>query len=198
MRARRSRRPNRTRFTSVRMNRASSWRIPFHGATTLRNDPLRTEVHTDFGQCNPIRPVRHHTIEGRSTKRMRLISLGIALAVAGIGLADTVTLRNGGVVKGTYLGGTARQVRIDSGDQIRTVDVDDISKIEFTAPAATSAPPPAPAPAPAAAAAPAPAPLQARPSIVTGNAAPTASPSGVELPAGTNIVIRMIDGVDSE
>lgn len=125
---------------------------------------------------------------------MRLISLGLALTLAGIGLADTVMLRNGSVVKGTYLGGTARQVRIDSGDQIRTIDVDDISKIEFTAPASTAAAPPPPAPAPAAATAP----LQARPSIVTPNAAPAASPSGVELPAGTNLVIRMIDGVDSE
>src|SRR5690242_12603816 len=78
---------------------------------------------------------------------MRLVYLGIALAVAATGWSDTVTLRNGRVIQGTYLGGTARQVRIDGGDQIQTLDVDDISRIEFSAPApAAAAPPPAPAP----------------------------------------------------
>jgi hypothetical protein len=134
---------------------------------------------------------------------MRLIGLGIALTVAGIGLADTVTLRNGTVIQGTYLGGTARQVRIDAGDQIQTVDVDNISKIEFTASAPTSAASAAPAPAPAAAAAPvpavapAPAPLPAR-QTVQADAVAAAQPIGMELPAATNIVIRMIDGVDSQ
>ena len=75
---------------------------------------------------------------------MRLVYLGIALAVAGLGWADTVTLRSGRVIQGTYLGGTARQVRIDAGDQIQTVDVDDISRIEFSAPAQTSTAPPPP------------------------------------------------------
>jgi hypothetical protein len=117
---------------------------------------------------------------------MRLVYLGVALAVAGVGWADTVTLRSGRAIQGTYLGGTARQVRIDAGDQIQTVDVDDIAKIEFSAPAQTSAAPPPPArqqllrPEPA------------------GDSAPPPQRSSAELPAGTNIVVRMIDGVDSE
>src|SRR5690348_18229077 len=73
---------------------------------------------------------------------MRLLYVGLALAVAGIGWSDTVTLRNGRVIQGTYLGGTARQVRIDAGDQIQTVDVDDISRIEFSAPPPAAAAPP--------------------------------------------------------
>ena len=120
---------------------------------------------------------------------MRLVYVGIALAAAGIGLADTVTLRNGRVIQGTYLGGTARQVRIDGGDQIQTVDVDSIVKIEFSAPA------------PAAAAAPPAAPVRQtilRPDPAGESAPPPQQRSVVELPAGTNIVVRMIDGVDSE
>ena len=118
---------------------------------------------------------------------MRLIYLGIALAVAGLGWADTVTLRTGRVIQGTYLGGTARQVRIDAGDQIQTVDVGDIAKIEFSAPAQAAAPPP-----------PVAAPRQQllRPDPA-GDTAAAPPPSSVELPAGTNIVVRMIDGVDS-
>lgn len=134
---------------------------------------------------------------------MRLMAVGVMLALAGGGLADTVTLRSGRVIKGTYLGGSARQVRIDVGDQIQTLDIDDISRIEFTAPAAVQLPPPQAAivtpPAPAAPSAP-PAPA------VQGNVfrpADTPAPVPVqaasgELPAGTNLVIRMIDGIDSQ
>jgi hypothetical protein len=121
---------------------------------------------------------------------MRLVYIGIALAVAGLGWADTVTLRNGRVIQGTFLGGTARQVRIDGGDQIQTVDVDDISRIEFSAPAPTAAAPP-----------PAAAPVRQNNVFRPDPAADSAPPpqrGSVELPAGTNIVVRMIDGVDSE
>ena len=133
---------------------------------------------------------------------MRLIHLAIALALATAGFADTVTLRSGRVIHGTYLGGTARQLRVDTGDRVENLDVGDVVRIEFGdfAPAPTprassdedrprlrrvqpdsqptilrpdSDPPPAPAPA----------------------AAPR---EPVELPAGTNLVVRMIDGVDSE
>jgi hypothetical protein len=63
---------------------------------------------------------------------MRLIYAGIALACATLGFADTITLKNGRVINGTFLGGTARTVRIDDGINVRTVDVSDIIRIEFT------------------------------------------------------------------
>ena len=63
---------------------------------------------------------------------MRLIYAGIALACATLGFADTITLKNGRVINGTYLGGTARTVRIDDGVNVRTVDVSDIIRIEFS------------------------------------------------------------------
>ena len=62
---------------------------------------------------------------------MRLIYAGIALACATLGFADTITLKSGRVINGTYLGGTARTVRVDDGVNVRTLDVSDIARIEF-------------------------------------------------------------------
>jgi len=151
---------------------------------------------------------------------MRLLQIGIALLLATAGFADTVTLKSGRVVNGTYLGGTARQVRVDMGDRVETLDVSDISRIEFGGleaaaperPQLRRADPNNDRP-----------PLRSRtdPDADTTNDRPqlrradaesptimrpdpvqqtTASRSRVpiELPAGTNLVVRMIDGVDSE
>jgi hypothetical protein len=74
---------------------------------------------------------------------MRLLRLAIALVLATAGFADTITLRSGRVITGTYLGGTARQVRVDTGNQIQTLDVSDIIRIEFTSDSAAPASRPA-------------------------------------------------------
>ncbi len=50
---------------------------------------------------------------------MRLLSIGITLALASISPADTLTLRSGRQIHGTYLGGSARQIKIEAGDQIQ-------------------------------------------------------------------------------
>src|ERR1035438_6417714 len=62
---------------------------------------------------------------------MRLIIAGIALLCASFAFADTITLKNGRAISGTYLGGTARTVRIDDGVNVRTIDVSDIQRIDF-------------------------------------------------------------------
>ncbi len=102
------------------------------------------------------------------------------LAVVTASFGDTITLKNGQVVNGTYLGGTARQVRVDLGDQVQSFDVQDIVRIEFGGPP-PQAPPPPPPPPPARETAP-----------------PPPAALGITLPAGTNFVIRMIDAVDSQ
>ena len=124
---------------------------------------------------------------------MRLLSIALVFTCS-IALADTLTLRSGRVLQGTYLGGTARQVRMDLGDRIETVDVTDVSRIDFNAPAPAPAPPPPP-----------PQDFPRRegnvfrpdnPEPVA--AAPQPARWNGELPAGTNMVVRLIDGVDSE
>lgn len=107
---------------------------------------------------------------------MRVIRVFLALALATMGFADTITLKNGQVINGTYLGGSARQVRVDLGDQVQNIEVADISRIEFSSPAPTPPPPPPPPP----------------------QEAPPPQQLGVTLPAGTNFTIRMIDSVDSQ
>jgi len=62
---------------------------------------------------------------------MRLIYAGMALTFATLAFGDTITLKNGNVINGNYLGGTARTVRVEVGDNIQTLDVSDITRIEF-------------------------------------------------------------------
>src|SRR5262249_7334925 len=115
---------------------------------------------------------------------MRLFIAGIALTCASLGFADTITLKNGSVIHGTYLGGTAREIRVDDGQNVQTLDVFEIKRIDFGSAA------PAPAPAPSR-------PMPMRPDPHPAPPPPMAQ-GGFTLPAGTNIVVRMIDGVDSE
>jgi hypothetical protein len=62
---------------------------------------------------------------------MRWMYVGIVLALATVGFADTITLKNGRVINGTYLGGTAREIRVDMGDRIETLDVSAVARIDF-------------------------------------------------------------------
>jgi hypothetical protein len=129
---------------------------------------------------------------------MRIAHALLILAVAGVGFADTLTLRSGRVVNGTYLGGSARQVRMEVGDGIETFAVGDVQTIQFAG--GSTAPTSAPA-----AAVEAPRPRLQRTEAVMRpeTSAPAPAPAaagiqGVEIPAGTNFVVRMIDSVDSE
>jgi hypothetical protein len=124
---------------------------------------------------------------------MRLLHIGVTIALATACFADTITLKSGRTVNGTYLGGTARQVRLDTGDRIETVDVTDIDRIQFTSvpvPQAEAAPREESRPV-----------LRRESPILRPDPVAEASraPRGaVDLPQGTNIVVRLIDGVDSE
>jgi hypothetical protein len=162
---------------------------------------------------------------------MRLIPFGIVLCLTGLtlataGFADTIVLKNGRVINGTYLGGSPRQVKVEVGDQITTLEVSDIARIDFsgagggmpssrvddgrpslrradggdssggrpTLRRADNAAPQQDDPD--------------RPVLrrTEGNVfrpdttpAPAAAPRDpIKLPAGTNLVVRMIDPVDSE
>jgi hypothetical protein len=127
---------------------------------------------------------------------MRSFCVLLILATATLGVADTLYMKDGRIVAGNYLGGTARQVRMEVGDRVESYDVSDVSRIEFQA---------------AAAAAPSRRDVQQREAepprererVKLMRPEPSSSPApapeaSFTIPAGTVLKVRMIDGVDSE
>ena len=122
------------------------------------------------------------------------------LTLAGTGLADSLTLKDGRVINGTYLGGTSRQIRMEVGDNIQTFEVNRVANIQFGSGSTASA-----EPARQLEESPRPSQPRERVDILRPDAASRRherssgdSASGVELPAGTVVTVRMIDPVDSE
>jgi hypothetical protein len=109
--------------------------------------------------------------------------------------ADTLILRNGASVQGTYVGGTARQVRMDQNGDIRTYDLSQVQSLIFSEsePQAVAPPPPPPPSYP----------TLRTPRDTTSDRdrddrnrnLPVA---GVTIPTDTTVTIRMIDSVNSE
>jgi hypothetical protein len=107
--------------------------------------------------------------------------------------ADTLQLRDGRVVQGRFLGGTQASVQFESNGKIDLYDVDQVISITFTGgPPASSenrtAPPPRD--------------RDRDRDRDRGAGAPMANmqrnDSGVTVPAGTSLLVRMIDSVDSD
>lgn len=126
----------------------------------------------------------------------RLISLaGVILlaAVAAMAQDSTVYLRNGQMVMGTYLGGTKDQVQVLVNGQVKIYQTSNIASIHFisTQASATATTPAVPA-QPAAPAAPT---AQATPAPATTNS--SGLTQMVTVPQGTEIMVQMIDSVDS-
>jgi hypothetical protein len=105
---------------------------------------------------------------------MQLLRFGISLTLGLTAMAaETVTLKDGRVIVGAYLGGSPSVMKLEVGDQIRTVNVADIMRVEFNTSRESGSP-------------------RERRDVET------RSEDRIELPAGTHLTIRMIDGVDSE
>ena len=102
--------------------------------------------------------------------------------------ADVLTLRTGEAVTGNYIGGTARQLRMDVNGDIRIFDASQIQSLVFSDPPNQQPYQPPPPPPPA------------NPYPPPANTQPDYPPVayGPMVPAGTEIRIRMIESVDSE
>jgi hypothetical protein len=118
---------------------------------------------------------------------MRLLSA--LLLLAGVGLADTVTFRDGHTVNGSFLGGDARSIRVAVGDRVENYPIGDITGISFGGPVSA---------APARR-------EEARPELRRQEAQRDeprqdrrADYGGATLASGTVLTIRMVDSVDSE
>ncbi len=137
----------------------------------------------------------------------------IAAAVITFGFADTLILKSGTTIQGNYAGGDTRHIKIVVGDHVESYSLDEVSRLEFGGAAQgfersavpsdpairgegryVETPPPPPgnssdsgfrterkyveAPPPAAYA--------------------PIPPYGAEVPSGTVLVVRLLDGVDSD
>src|SRR5271169_1608421 len=119
------------------------------------------------------------------------VAVCAALLLAVVASADTLTLRDGRVIHGQYIGGTADAIQMDVNGTVQTFDVRDVRSLTRD-----SNPPPAPAPPPVLISS-SPADAAAPPPVPAPAPAPAAAP-GVTMPEGTRILVRMIDGIDSE
>jgi hypothetical protein len=104
--------------------------------------------------------------EWRKMKKFTFVLLLAALAFVGITNADTLRLRSGQTIEGTFLGADTRQIKFLVPDgQPKTYALTDVETITF---ASTTAPP-APAPPP--------------------------KPTAVTVLAGTIVLVRMVDSL---
>ena len=118
----------------------------------------------------------------------------VLICAAGLLLsADTLTLRNGDTVQGTFLGGDARQIRMDQNGAIQTYDIGQVQSVLFSESGYQPPPPPPPA-------------YPSRPRDSADDraydrgdrGAPPPQFAGITIPADTPVTVRMIDAVDSE
>jgi hypothetical protein len=133
---------------------------------------------------------------------LRVLALSTTLLALCYG--DTITLRDGRAVSGSFLGGDARHIRMVIGDHVQVFSIADVAMIQFgnaqtsvqTPPAPSEQPPPPPPPPDQQQGAL----VQRPPESETPPAAPDSPPppAGWELPAGTEVVVSMIDPVDSQ
>jgi hypothetical protein len=99
--------------------------------------------------------------------RLSFVGIGCICLTSAIA-ADTVTFKDGTSITGAYLGGTPREIKIENGDQIQTLSIEKVARIDFGV---------------------------GREPFRGGRETGSGS---IRLQAGAHLVIRMIDGVDSE
>lgn len=129
--------------------------------------------------------------------RVAILMVGFFL-FSTVSWSDTLELKNGSVIKGTYVGGSDTQISFRVGSSVQQYAVSDVASLKFdsresTAPASTpgfATRPTQPAPV----ATPGPATALADNSHMV---APVPARS-VTVPSGTRILVRTIDAVDSD
>ncbi len=115
-------------------------------------------------------------------KTRLLLLVGVGLGAILSARADVLELKNGKVLNGKYVGGTAGTIRFETAQGVQVIETGQALALTFGASGTTAT---GAAPAAAAAAAPMAAPAPA----------PAAGP--IPVPAGTILVVRMVDGASS-
>jgi hypothetical protein len=110
--------------------------------------------------------------------RIGLFVVAGLLLAAGSVFGDVLELKNGTILNGKYVGGTAGTIRFETSQGTSVVETAQVIALTFT----TSAPTAATSSAPVPSAAP----------------QPAASTKAVTVPAGTVLMVRMMDGISSQ
>src|SRR3712207_5041917 len=108
--------------------------------------------------------------------------------------ADTLRLKSGRTVEGTYLGGDARNIRFDSGDRVQSYSINDVSEVRFGSTDDQASLAPAPRSTSSTTTSSASATRSATSSATQGTGAQAAG-TRQEIAAGTPLVLRMIDDI---
>src|SRR5258708_2094807 len=127
---------------------------------------------------------------------MLLRLLPAILAVGAFCFADTITLKNGGVIQGTYLGGDSRSIKVAVGDRVDTYAIDELSSIRFGGNA--RAPERSYSRGPDGLERRTDGPPVPQPSYQRPPQSYEQQPPPYLVPVGTALVVRMIDPVDSQ
>jgi len=124
------------------------------------------------------------------------------LSLAAIVGADTLTLKNGSIINGQFVGGDDHSIRFAVGSQVNTYDVVDVDALRFAAQSAgniqPALPPPQQSSSSSAYSAPSGPPSNSNTSYAPPPAPPPVPATNLEIPSGTQIVVRLIDGADSK
>lgn len=130
-------------------------------------------------------------------------TLTCCLAAASLLSADTLVLRNGSRIDGTFMGGDSRSVRFASNNQVKSFYLGDVDTILFSGDSSSSSNSSSSSSRPSYAPLPtAPAAIPSNNSQYGNGGAPqsqnTPDNTGLQIPAGTTISVRLIDPVDSD
>jgi hypothetical protein len=116
--------------------------------------------------------------------KLSIFSIAFAASLAAL-QADVLELKDGKVLTGKYVGGTAGTIRFETSQGVQVVETSQALALTFSGGAASAQ------------AAPTAAATAAAPTTAPAAVAPAAAPSTVSVPAGTTLLVRMLDGASS-
>ena len=138
-----------------------------------------------------------------------LLALALVCGAAGIASADVLVLKNGQAITGKYVGGDETTVTFSAEGRVRTYPVGDVMSVTFAATPPPRAAEPSYSSGRSTGSGPLPSSDQppvlrrTRPAPAATSSASTSTPPAppapmnITIPAGAEITVRMIDGVDS-
>src|SRR5690348_14958325 len=123
--------------------------------------------------------------------KSKLVILSGLFLAATLSWADTLELKNGSVIKGTYVGGSETQISFRVASSVQHFAVQDVLSLKFDSrPAAPAAPAAAPSSSPAL--------LPSSAHSESAATRPSYPSRGLTVPSGTRLLVRTIDSIDSD